>query len=74
MTPHRLCRVTEMPDDLITAAVTAPTLIPVAKLRRLAATAGHRPPGARAGHLWLTSGELQRRGNQLDSAVGRGRR
>ena len=62
MTTHGL-RVTEMPDDLGTASVTAAPLIPVAELRRLAATAGHRPPGAR-GHLWLASGELQRRGNQ----------
>lgn len=74
MTTHRLCRVTEMPDDLGTATGTAAPLIPAAELRRLAAPAGHRPPGVRGNHLWLTSGELQRRGNQLDSTGGRERR
>jgi hypothetical protein len=71
MTTSRLCRVTDMPDDLGVATVTAAPLIPAAELRRLAATAEHRPPGDRAGHLWPTSGELQRRGNELDSTGGR---
>jgi hypothetical protein len=73
MTTHRLCRVTEMPDDLGTATVTAP-LILAAELRWLAATSGHRPPGAGGSHLLLASGELLRHGNQRDSAGGRERR
>jgi hypothetical protein len=64
-----------MPQALVTTTVAAAApLIVVAELRWLAATAGHEPLGARTGHLWLTSGELQRCGNQLDSGVGRGRR
>jgi hypothetical protein len=63
-----------MPQSLVTTTVTAAPLIVVAELRWLAATAGHGPLGARTGHLWLTSGDLQRCGNQLDFAVGRGRR
>jgi hypothetical protein len=74
MTTHHLCRVTEIPSDLGTATATAAPLIPAAELRRLASTAGHRPPGAGGSHLWLASGELQRRGNQRDSAGGRERR
>ena len=74
MTTHRLCRVTEIPSDLGTATVTAARLIPAAELRRLAGTAEHRPPGAHAGHLWLASGELQRRGNQVHSTDGRKQR
>lgn len=74
MTTHRQCRLTEIPSDLGTATVTAAPSILAAELRRLASTAEHRPPGVRAGHLWLTSGELQRRGNQRDSAGGREQR
>jgi len=74
MTTHRLCRVTEIPDHMGTATVIGAPLIPAAELHRLAATAGHGPPGAGGSHLWLTSGELQRRGNQRGSAGGRERR
>jgi hypothetical protein len=74
MTTHHLCRVTEIPSDLGAGTVTAAPLIPAADLRRLAGTAEHRPPGAGGSHLWLTSGEVRRRGNQLDSTGGRERR
>jgi hypothetical protein len=74
MTTHRLYRVTEIPSDLGIAAVTAAPLIPAPEPRRLAATAEHRRPGARGNHLWLTSRELQRRGNQHDSTSGKERR
>jgi hypothetical protein len=75
MITHRLCGVTEMPQDLVTTTVTvAAPLEVIAELRWLAATAEHGPLGARTGHLWLTSGELQRCGNQLDSAAGREQR
>ena len=75
MTTHRLRRVTETPDDLITATVTTATpLIVAAELRQLATTAGHGPLGGRGGHLWLTPGELQWRANQVDSAGGGDRR
>jgi hypothetical protein len=71
MTTHRLCRVTEMPHDLVTTTVTAAApLVVVAELRWLAATAGHGLLGARSGHLRLTPGELRRCANQLDPADG----
>jgi hypothetical protein len=73
MTTHHLCRVTEIPSDLGAGTVTAAQLIPAAELRRLAGTAGHRPPGAGGSHLWLASG-VRWRGNQRDSAGGRERR
>jgi hypothetical protein len=75
MTTQRPGRVTETPDDLVTAAVitTAP-LIVTAALRRLVATAEHGPPGGHGGHLWLAQGELQPCANQLDPRGGGDRR
>jgi hypothetical protein len=75
MTTHRLHRLTETPDDLVTAtATTAAPLIVVTELRGLAANAGHGRLNGRGGRLWLTPGQLQRRANQLGHTGGGDRR